>query len=191
MAADETKSGAANTTNDEPQTTNSLYTIGHSTRSFDDFVALLAAWKIALVVDVRTVSRSRRNPQYNTEALARDLPPLGIGYLSMSELGGWRKPLPDSLNTAWRVASFRGYADYMQTSAFDDALARLIVLGERQRLAYMCAEAVPWRCHRSLISDALVGRGHPVRHIMTTTRADAHHLAPFAHIEDGRVTYPG
>ena len=168
-----------------------FFTIGHSTRSLNEFVALLAMWQIELLVDVRTASRSRRNPQFNSEVLAHELPPLGVDYMPLPELGGWRKPRADSLNTGWRVASFRGYADYMQTAEFDDALARLTALGEKQRLAYMCAEAVPWRCHRSLISDALVARGHEVRNIMTPTRADEHHLASFAKIEGTRITYPG
>jgi uncharacterized protein (DUF488 family) len=167
-----------------------LFTIGHSTRSFDDFVALLHAWRIALLADVRTAPHSRRNPQFNTEALAAGLPATGIAYMRLPELGGWRRPRAESPNTGWRHASFRGYADYMLTSAFEAAISNLIVLGREHRLAVMCAEAVPWRCHRSLIADALVTRGCAARHILSAMNADPHRMTPFAHIEDGLITYP-
>ncbi len=167
-----------------------LFTIGHSTRSFDEFVALLRAWRIELLADVRTAPHSRRNPQFNTEVLAADLPTVGIGYVRVSELGGWRRPRAGSPNTGWRHASFRGYADYMLTAPFAAALDNLIALGRQHRVAVMCAEAVPWRCHRSLIADALVTRGCAARHILSATKADPHRMTPFAHIEDGVITYP-
>jgi uncharacterized protein (DUF488 family) len=167
-----------------------LFTIGHSTRSIDEFVALLRAWRIELLADVRTAPHSRRNPQFNTEVLAADLPTAGIGYVRLSKLGGWRRPRVGSPNTGWRHASFRGYADYMLTAPFGTAIDNLIALGRQQRVAVMCAEAVPWRCHRSLIADALAMRGHAVRDILSATKADPHRLTPFAHIEDGVITYP-
>lgn len=167
-----------------------IFTIGHSTRGFDELVRSLEAWRIEILADVRTAPRSRRNPQFNTEALARDLPPRGIGYVRFAELGGWRKPAPDSQNTAWRNDAFRGFADYMQTPEFDTALRRLLELGRTNRLAFMCAESVPWRCHRSLIADALTSRGCLVRHIMSATKAEPHRMTPFARVEGDRVTYP-
>lgn len=167
-----------------------VFSIGHSNRSSDAFLALLEAWRIELLVDVRHVPRSRRNPQFNTETLAITLPEAGIAYRRNSELGGWRKPAPDSPNGAWRNKSFRGYADYMLTDAFHQALDRLIAMAARQRTAMMCAEAVPWRCHRSLIADALMAGGHSVRHIMSATRADAHRMTPFARVDGATVTYP-
>jgi len=167
-----------------------LFTIGHSNRSLEDFLALLQAHRIELVADIRTVPKSRHNPQFNREALAADLPAAGIEYVHMPELGGLRHPRKDSINLAWRNASFRGYADYMQTEEFDEAVRRLLQgCGEKQ-CAVMCAEAVPWRCHRSLLADALVARGIAVEHILGASRRDAHHLAPFTKIENGTVTYP-
>jgi uncharacterized protein (DUF488 family) len=167
-----------------------LWTIGHSTRPFDEFLALLATWRIGTLVDVRTVPRSRRHPAFNTDELAAALPERGVAYVHMPGLGGFRKPDPDSTNAAWKNDSFRGYADYMRTSEFDASLRELIELAQRGRVAIMCAEAVPWRCHRSLIADALVAHGHTVRHIMSTTKADAHRLTRFARIDSGHVTYP-
>ncbi len=167
-----------------------LFTIGHSTRSFDDFVALLLTWRIEVLADVRTAPHSRRNPQFNSEALAAGLAAAGIEYIPMPELGGWRRSRTDSPNTGWRHASFRGYADYMMTAAFEAAISKLIALGGEHRLAVMCAEAVPWRCHRSLIADALVARGCTARHILSVTNAGPHRVTPFARVEDGVVTYP-
>ena len=167
-----------------------LWTIGHSTRPFDDVVAMLAAWQIETLVDVRTVPRSRRHPSFNADALAIALPGRGIAYAHMPGLGGFRKPRQDSPNAAWENASFRGYADYMQTREFDAALSGLIDLARRTRVAIMCAEAVPWRCHRSLIADALVARGHSVRHIMSAGQAELHKMTRFARVDAGRVTYP-
>jgi uncharacterized protein (DUF488 family) len=168
----------------------SFYTVGHSTRSFDALVDLLRAWGVELLLDVRTAPRSRRNPQFNAAVLARDLPPLGIAYARLPELGGWRKPAADSPNMAWRLDSFRGFADYMQTQEFDAALRRLIEMARGRRVALLCAEAVPWRCHRSLIADALMARGYDVHHITSPVRAEPHRITPFARIDGERVTYP-
>ena len=167
-----------------------LWTIGHSTRPIDEFLMLLKAHKIGLLVDVRTVPRSRYNPQYNTAALAKSLADTGLTYLHMAQLGGLRKAKKDSINTGWRNASFRGYADYMQTEEFQRAVEELMADSRLQPTAIMCAEAVPWRCHRSLIADALVTRDWNVRHIMTETKADLHHLASFAVVENGALHYP-
>lgn len=167
-----------------------MFTIGHSTRSFEDFVSLLHGRNIELLADVRTAPRSRRNPQFNTGNLATSLPLAGIAYVRLPELGGWRRPRADSPNTGWQHASFRGYADYMLTSDFRSALDGLIALGCEHRLAFMCVEAVPWRCHRSLIADALVARGYDVRHIVSAKKADPHRMTPFARVQGGSVTYP-
>ena len=167
-----------------------MFSIGHSTRSFEEFVGLLRTWHVEVLADVRTVPRSRRNPQFNGDALAVSLPADGIAYVAMPALGGWRRPLPDSRNTGWRLASFRGYADYMQTDAFRAALAGLMARAAGAGLAFMCAEAVPWRCHRSLIADALVARGCDVRDIISATKADAHRMTPFARVDGDRVAYP-
>lgn len=141
-------------------------------------------------MDIRTIPRSRRNPQFNREALAKLLEREGIAYSHIKELGGLRHARRDSMNTGWRNASFRGYADYMQTSEFAQAVGRLLQLCEEKQCAVMCAEAVPWRCHRSLLADALVARGIAVEHIMSARRRDAHKLTPFARVENERVTYP-
>jgi uncharacterized protein (DUF488 family) len=143
-----------------------------------------------LLVDVRTVPASRRMPHFAKAALERSLPEHGIQYLHMPELGGLRKPLRDSVNTAWRNAGFRGYADYMQTDDFWHAIERLEGLASGARVAVMCAEAVPWRCHRSLIADALLVRGVEVRHITGTGEPALHSLTPFASVVNGRITYP-
>jgi uncharacterized protein (DUF488 family) len=168
----------------------SIYTIGHSTHPFDEFVALLRPWGITRVADVRTAAASRRNPQFTESALASSLPADGIAYQRLPALGGWRRASPDSPNMGWRNVSFRGYADYMQTPEFAAALDDLIALARDDTVAIMCAEAVPWRCHRSLIADALVVRGIAVRDITSPTRATPHHLTPFAHVEGLRITYP-
>jgi uncharacterized protein (DUF488 family) len=167
------------------------FTIGHSTRSVQDFISLLLAHHIELVVDVRTMPRSRRNPQFNLETLPQSLQGAGIGYEHVAALGGFRRPSPHSPNTGWRNASFRGYADYMQTVAFAAAIESLAARAQRQRLAVMCAEAVPWRCHRSLIADALVIRGIQVGEIISATRTQAHAMTSFARVEGTTVTYPG
>lgn len=167
-----------------------VLTIGHSTRSFEEFLSLLHAHGATHLVDVRTVPRSRRNPQFNRDALEAALPGAGIAYSHMAALGGLRKPRKDSPNGGWRNASFRGYADYMLTPEFDAALGELQALAAAGRAAIMCAEAVPWRCHRSLIADALRARGIEVRHITGTGTARPHTLTPFAVVEGSRVTYP-
>lgn len=167
-----------------------IWTIGHSTQPISDFLALLKAHGIEQLIDVRTVPRSRHNPQFNTDQLAKSLKKASHTYLRMPKLGGLRKPKKDSPNTGWRNASFRGYADYMQTEDFANALEELMAYGTDKKTAIMCAEAVPWRCHRSLIADALVSRGWIVLNIMTEQRADPHTLTPFARVTRGRVTYP-
>jgi uncharacterized protein (DUF488 family) len=168
-----------------------IYTVGHSNRSLDELVALLRSFDVKTLVDVRTVPRSRHNPQFNTDVLGPSLRPHGIAYLHQPALGGLRKPRKDSSNAGWRNESFRGYADYMQTDAFAQALEQLIALGGESTSAVMCAEAVPWRCHRSLIADALLSRGVSVQHIMAPARANPHKLTAFAHVDGTRVTYPG
>jgi uncharacterized protein (DUF488 family) len=168
-----------------------LFTIGHSTRTFDELVEMLHAHGVKAVADVRTIPKSRRLPHFNADYLAEHLPQHGIAYLPFKQLGGLRKPAKDSLNTAWRNESFRGYADFMQTPAFAAGLEELMPAAVAQPTATMCAEAVPWRCHRSLISDALVARGWKVLDIMTTTKAAEHKLTKFAKLDGTNVTYPG
>jgi uncharacterized protein (DUF488 family) len=167
-----------------------VWTIGHSTRTLDELVALLRAHAIDTLVDVRTVPRSRRNPQFEKDALARDLPEAAIAYAHMPGLGGLRKPRPGSLNAGWRNEGFRGYADYMLTDEFTHHLEALVRLAEGTRTTIMCAEAVSWRCHRSLISDALVVRDVDVRHITSATAASPHVLTSWARREGTRLTYP-
>jgi len=168
-----------------------VFTIGHSTRSIEEFVQLLEAHGVERLIDIRTVPRSRTNPQFNRDTLPASLKNAGIEYLHMPELGGLRHARPDSPNTAWRNDSFRGYADYMQTPEFAEAIERLMEIGARKQVAIMCAEAVPWRCHRSLVADALTARGISVQDILTATRRQLHKLTPFARVEGTRVWYPG
>jgi uncharacterized protein (DUF488 family) len=168
-----------------------IFTIGHSTRPIGEFLEMLQAHGIRRLVDVRTVPRSGHNPQFNREDLAHALHNRRIHYRHMPALGGLRHPRRDSMNTAWRNASFRGYADYMQTQEFAQALDLLIELGGQEPTAAMCAEAVPWRCHRSLIADALLVRGIDVLEILSATRTTPLTLHPWAHIEGTAVTYPG
>jgi uncharacterized protein (DUF488 family) len=167
-----------------------VLTIGHSTRTLQEFTELLFSYGVTLVVDVRTVSRSRHNPQFNEEKFPNILKHIGIEYIHMPEVGGLRHPKADSVNLAWRNKSFRGYADYMQTEEFTDNLLKIIVLARENRLALMCAEALPWRCHRSLISDALVIRHVRVLHIIDKNSTIMHELTEFAHVEGTRITYP-
>jgi len=164
-------------------------TIGHSTRPIGEFIAILKAHGIEELVDIRTVPRSRHNPQFNRDELPKSLEEAGIAYRHMPALGGLRRARPDSINTGWRNASFRGYADYMQTREFQDALDELIALAREKRIAIMCAEAVEWRCHRSLVADALVVRGIAVEHIQTASRAKPHRLTPFARVEGTGIVY--
>jgi uncharacterized protein (DUF488 family) len=167
-----------------------IFTIGHSTHPLPEFIALLQAYDIAHLVDIRTVPRSRYNPQFNRETLPEALKLEGIDYLHMSGLGGLRHTRTDSPNLGLRNASFRGYADYMQTPEFAQAVTQLIAIAAQMRTALMCAEAVPWRCHRNLLSDALVVRGIRVEHIMSKTATQHHELTSFAHVEGETITYP-
>ena len=167
-----------------------IYTVGHSTRSAGDFVALLTSHDVRQLVDVRTIPRSRHNPQFNSDALARTLGEAAIRYTHMPSLGGLRRTTPQSLNLGWRNESFRGYADYMQTKAFAEAIEQLIALASSASTAIMCAEAVPWRCHRSLIADALVVRGIEALEIASTTRTTPHALTSFARVDGVDLTYP-
>ena len=172
-----------------PMTT--IYTIGHSTHPIDDFIGMLQAYAIGLVVDVRTVPQSRRNPQFGQQSLRQSLQGAGIEYAHRGSLGGLRTPAKDSTaNAGWRNRSFRGYADYMQTPQFRGAVEELIELGARQRTAMMCAEAVPWRCHRSLVGDALLVRGIEVIDIMRADKSSPHRLTPFAQVAGTHITYP-
>jgi uncharacterized protein (DUF488 family) len=169
-----------------------LYTIGHSTRSLDELVEALHSFGVKTLVDVRTVPRSRHVPQFNRETLSRTLPRRGVRYRHEAALGGLRRPRPDSNNTAWRNASFRGFADYMGTPEFAEAIRALRRLARTDGpVALMCAEAVPWRCHRSLIADALVARRDSVLHIMAPGSGRPHALTPWAVADGTTVTYPG
>ena len=165
-------------------------TIGHSTRPVEALIEMLEAYGVKRLIDVRTIPKSRHNPQYNCEALERSLPDAGIGYEHMKALGGLRHPRKDSPNMAWRNESFRGYADYMQTGEFESALNALISAATHEPVVIMCAEAVPWRCHRSLIADALTARGYRVEHIMSATKADLHKMTSFAVVDGPSVSYP-
>jgi uncharacterized protein (DUF488 family) len=168
-----------------------IYTIGHSTRSWDDFLALLRAHGIDRLADIRTVPGSRRHPHFSAEALGHSLTAAGIAYRHFPGLGGLRKPRPDSPNGAWRNESFRGYADHMRTAEFRDALTDLIGWSDAGRTVIMCAEAVWWSCHRQLTADALLARGMEVCHIMGLASASAHKLTDFARVFEGEVGYPG
>lgn len=167
-----------------------VFTVGHSTLAIDDFIHLLQTYGIACLLDIRTVPKSRHNPQFNGDALDRSLAGAGIDYRALPALGGLRHARKDSPNTGWRNKSFRGYADYMQTAAFQAGLRDLIETSRKHRVAIMCAEAVPWRCHRSLVADALNVRGIPVVEILSQTSHRMHKLTPFAHVEGHEVTYP-
>jgi uncharacterized protein (DUF488 family) len=167
-----------------------ILTVGHSNHSIAEFIALLKSHNVQRLVDVRTIPKSRHNPQFNRDALATSVRAAHIAYTHLPKLGGLRHARPDSVNTGWNNSSFRGFADYMQTPEFAAALARPEKLAETKLCAIMCAEAVPWRCHRSLIADALSVRGHAVRHIMTPTRASPHKLTPFARVRGTKITYP-
>ena len=167
-----------------------IYTIGHSTRTIEQFLALLNAHEVQVVVDVRTIPKSRRNPQFGQDMLAPALKEAGIGYMHLGKLGGLRRASRNSVNTGWQNSSFRGYADYMATAAFREGLEELKAVAEKQRGALLCAEAVPWRCHRSLIADALTVQGWQVLHISSKKTARPHELTPFLKVEDGKITYP-
>ena len=167
-----------------------VLTIGHSTRTLEEFVQLLEVYGLTLVVDVRTVPRSRHNPQFNKETLPDTLKHYGVRYIHMPEIGGLRHPKHESVNTAWKNSGFRGYADYMQTQEFVDSLLKIVALARENRLALMCAEALPWRCHRNLISDALVVRHLKVEHIIGKDSVINHELNSLAQVEGTKITYP-
>ena len=168
-----------------------IFTIGHSTRPIDEFIDLLRAQAITQLVDIRTVPRSRHNPQYEQDPLAVALADAGIAYFYLKALGGLRPKIPDSTNTAWRNQSFRNYADHMQTAEFRHGLAELLDLSEKAPTAIMCTEAVPWRCHRSLVGDALLARDVPVFDIVNAGKPTPRRLTPFAVVSGADVTYPG
>jgi uncharacterized protein (DUF488 family) len=168
-----------------------VLTVGHSTRTAKDFIHLLKAHHVERLVDVRTVPRSRHNPQFNRDQLSTAMHRSRIHYKYMLELGGFRHARRSSTNTGWHNASFRGFADYMQTPEFRTALSDLIKLAKHERIAVMCAEAVPWRCHRSLIADALLARGIEVREITNTSCTRLHTMTPWAQVKGTRVSYPG
>ena len=167
-----------------------VFTVGHSTRSLADFLALLTGHSVTMLVDVRTVPRSRHNPQFNEDSLPQALSAVGINYTHAAGLGGFRRTVPDSPNAGWRNLSFRGYADYMQTPEFAHELAELVVLASQERVALMCAEAVPWRCHRSLIADALLARGVESCEIVSPARLSPHRLTSFARVDGEHIDYP-
>jgi uncharacterized protein (DUF488 family) len=167
-----------------------LFTIGHSTRTFEDFVAILAMHGVTAIADVRSIPKSRRYPHFADTALAIELPLRGIAYVPFKSLGGRRRTVADSPNGGWRNASFRGYADYMQTKAFDDALKELMAVASQQPTAIMCAEAVPWRCHRSLIGDAMLVRGWRVLDLIGLAKPKPHTLTPFAKVNGSAIVYP-
>lgn len=168
----------------------SIFTVGHSTRPIEEFITLLQAYGIESLADIRTVPRSRYNPQFNSDTLGEALRAREIHYVPLPALGGLRHARKDSPNGGWRNASFRGYADYMQTQEFARGLEELVALSRKKRTAIMCAEAVPWRCHRSLVADALSVRGIPVIEILSATSSCDHKMTPFAHIEGKSITYP-
>jgi uncharacterized protein (DUF488 family) len=167
-----------------------IFTIGHSTHPIADFIGLLESHGVSQLIDIRTIPKSRRNPQFNSDALAASLHRAGIAYIHIKALGGLRHPKPDSINLAWRNAGFRGYADYMQTPEFAAGLDRAIELARQRPTALMCAEAVPWRCHRSLVSDALVVRGIRVLEIISAAQPKEHELTSFARVHGNQITYP-
>lgn len=167
-----------------------IYTIGHSTHPIEEFVAILHVYSIRQLVDIRSVPRSRRNPQFEQTELKQSLPAADISYCHLKQLGGLRHTVKDSANMGWRNTSFRGYADYMQTDAFAQAIQGLISYAADQTTVIMCAEAVPWRCHRSLVSDALLVRGIDVVDILSATSSKSHTLTTWAKVEGESVTYP-
>jgi uncharacterized protein (DUF488 family) len=167
-----------------------IFTLGHSTLPIERFIAILQIYGIERLVDIRTIPRSRHNPQFNGTALANSLTAQHLDFVHIKALGGLRHPRKDSPNTGWRNEGFRGFADYMQTAEFQDALQALMRMSHEKRVAIMCAEAVPWRCHRSLVADALCVRGVPVVEILSESSYRVHPLTPFAQVEGLRITYP-
>ncbi|MGC1620599.1 MAG: DUF488 domain-containing protein [Candidatus Acidiferrum sp.] len=168
-----------------------VLTIGHSNRTWKDFLEILRGHGVKRVIDIRSIPRSRHNPQFNRATLSKKLRAARIGYVYLRKLGGLRHARRDSPNMGWRNASFRGFADYMQTAEFEAGIDRLRILARQKRSAIMCAEAVPWRCHRSLVGDALTVRGIRVEDIMSVKRSQVHSLIPFARVQGHRITYPG
>lgn len=166
-----------------------IYTIGHSTRSIDDFVKLIQSHEIEMVIDVRSIPKSRHNPQFNLEALEASLKESGIGYRHFSKLGGLRHTTKDSINLGWHNLSFRGFADYMQTPSFLQGIEELEISAKKYKCVLMCAEAVPWRCHRSLIADALTLRKWKVCHIISEKSLKSHVLTSFLHVKRGALVY--
>jgi uncharacterized protein (DUF488 family) len=172
--------------------TSTVFTIGHSTRGIDELIELLHAHGVRLLADIRTIPRSRRNPQFEQSRLSASLQGAGLDYIHLPALGGLRKPHKDSPNSGWQNASFRGYADYMSTAEFASGITQLLDLARAtDPVAIMCAEAVPWRCHRSMVADALVVRGEHVEHIVGPGPSQPHHLNPMARVDNSRITYPG
>ncbi|MGA2086525.1 MAG: DUF488 domain-containing protein [Terracidiphilus sp.] len=170
---------------------NTLLTIGHSTHPIDEFIQLLKDHGVKEIVDVRSIPKSRHCPQFNSEPFEESLWKAGIGYTHIEKLGGLRHSRKDSVNLGWRNASFRGFADYMATPEFSEGLDELTRIARMRRVAIMCAEAVPWRCHRSLIADAMSGKGWEVRDILSSNAPTEHRLTPFLRVVDGQLTYPG
>jgi uncharacterized protein (DUF488 family) len=177
-------------TNNSPIAHLKIFTIGHSTHPINEFIGLLKSYGIEQLADVRTVPKSRHVPQFNSEALAEALVEQGIGYVHLKALGGLRHAKKDSVNVGWRNASFRGYADYMSTKEFAQGIDRLVDIAQAKRTVIMCAEAVPWRCHRSLIGDALFVRGIAAEDIMSATSVRPHKLTDFAKVNGLHITYP-
>jgi len=167
-----------------------VFTIGHSTHPLDAFIGLLKKNEVRHVLDVRTVPHSRRNPQFDKSVLPESLRVPGINYTHLPGLGGLRHPTRDSINKAWRNTSFRGFADYMQTPEFEEGLLRILELADSEQCVLMCAEAVPWRCHRSLIGDALVARGARVEHIISSNERKLHVMTPWAQTDGLKIFYP-
>ncbi|MDD1640465.1 MAG: DUF488 domain-containing protein [Methylococcaceae bacterium] len=174
----------------KPESQPVVLTVGHSIRPLEPFINLLKAHLVTHLIDVRTVPRSRHNPQFNRDTFSSALESAGIRYTHVAGLGGFRRPSRESPNRGWRNEAFRGYADYMQTREFAENLASLIGLAKQERVALMCAEAVPWRCHRSLIADALLIHGIRVEEIISETRRQLHTLTPFAKVDGKTITYP-
>ncbi len=167
-----------------------IFTIGHSTRPLNEFIQLLKAYQVKVLVDVRKVPWSKHNPQFNQETFGEKLKDNGLKYIHMPKLGGFRRPKPDSLNLGWKSPGFRGFADYMQSREFEENLEELIKIAIQKRVSIMCAEALPWRCHRSLISDALMVKGFRVEHILGLNQSQSHKIHSFAKVEGGALTYP-
>ncbi|MCL5067304.1 MAG: DUF488 domain-containing protein [Thaumarchaeota archaeon] len=167
-----------------------IYTVGHSTRTLDEFLAILEEHKIGILADIRTVPRSRTNPQFNKDTLSVFLEGRGIAYVHLKSLGGLRHPRNDSQNLAWTNTSFRGYADHMQTEEFENGINDLLRLARKDRVAIMCAEALPWRCHRRLVADSLAARGMEVFDILSVKGKQIHELTKWAKVDGTRITYP-